>query len=368
MKKIGIITFHKAHNYGAVLQAYALQKVLSQNHNVSIINYRNEQIEDSYKVVRIKKENIISLAKSLISSFIYYSKNKKRHINFDEFIKEYMNLTDEYKSEQELKDNPPDLDIYITGSDQVWNYNISGKKIDAYTLNFGNKNIKKISYAASIGTLTFDEINKEKYVENINKIHKISVREEKAQEYLKDVFDNNVEVTLDPTLLVKKEDWEKQFDLENTEKQKYIFVYTLTKDAKYYEIINWLSKKTGLKVIHLGKRNEKIKNILRNAYSDGPVEFLKLIKNAEYVITSSFHATVFSLIFNKKFWSIPPKKTGSRITNLLEKLRISNRIVYTLEEFKNKKYDEKIDYIEVDKKLEKERKKSIDWLNDAINS
>ena len=140
----------------------------------------------------------------------------------------------------------------------------------------------------------------------------------------------------------------------------------VAEDPEYYKVIEYLSEKTGLKIIHASKRNKGIKNILRNAYTDGPIEFIKLIKNAEYVIATSFHATVFSIIFHKKFWIIPPKKTSSRITDLLKMLNIENRAIDSLENFKEKKYDEEINYSEVDEKLQAQREISLNFLDNAI--
>lgn len=367
-KKIGIITFHNAHNYGAMLQVFALQKVIMEKYDTKIIDYRNEGIEKKYKITRINKKNIFTRIKSIIATIVFYRKNKKRYQKFDRFLKENLNLTQRYNSEEELKRNPPKLDVYITGSDQVWNYEISAKKIDAYTLNFGKEEIKKISYAASIGKNTFDEEYKKYYKNNIEKLDAISVREEEAKKYLASMIKKDIQIVLDPTFLIEKDKWEELFDLENKEKEKYIFAYILTEDPEYYKTINYLSKKTGLKVIHVSKKNRGIKNILRNAYSDGPIEFLRLIKNAEYIVATSFHATVFSIIFNKKIWVIPPKDTSSRITDLLDKLNISGRAFNKFEEFIYKDYDEEIDYKEVNKKLKEERKKSLNWLENAIGS
>lgn len=366
-KKIGIITFHRAHNYGAMLQVYALQKTL-EKYDTVVIDYRNKEIEDTYKVLRINKRNIFTRIKSMVASVIYYKRLSKRHKSFDEFLKENIKLSKSYYTEDELKKLPPKLDIYITGSDQVWNYDIAAKKIDAYTLNFGEKNVKRISYAASMGKNSLDSDHEEMYIKNIKKLDAISVREKKAKEFLSTFINKEIVVTLDPTLLLKASQWEELLQLRNIEKEKYIFAYILTEDPEYYRIVKYLSSMTGLKIIHVSKRNKGIKNILRNAYADGPIEFLKLIKNAEYVIATSFHATVFSIIFHKKFWVIPPKKTSARITDLLEMLNIRERAVSTLEDLEKKNYDNPINYESVDQIIEKERKKSINWLENKINN
>lgn len=367
MKKIGIITFQRAHNYGAILQVYALQNILSEKYNTEIIDYRNNEIENEYRILRRNKRSIKSLIKSIILSILYIGKNVKRYNKFNEFIKQNIKLTESYKTEKILKKNYPKKDIYITGSDQVWNYDIAGKKIDAYTLNFGDENIKKISYAASIGKKELNQDNIEKYIKNISKLDFISVREKDAKIYLNKIINNPVDITLDPTLLLTGKEWEDLLLKDTNPYKGYILGYTVSNDMEYYKILNYLSNKTGKKIIHFDRNNRKIKNVLKNAYATGPIEFLQLIKNADYVIATSFHATVFSILFHKKFWIIPPKKTSSRMISLLEMLGIKNRIVESLEEFETKDYDEDISYNIIEDKLKLERENSINWLNNAIS-
>ena len=134
---------------------------------------------------------------------------------------------------------------------------------------------------------------------------------------------------------------------------------------EYMKIVNELSKKTGFKVMTTSAFKMYDNQIVSDKFYN-PLEFIKLIKNSEYVVTTSFHATVFSIIFNKKFWVVPHKTTGSRVTDLLKKLDISSRAVNSLEEFKKLDFDENIDYENVNKILEKEREKSINWLINAI--
>ena len=172
---------------------------------------------------------------------------------------------------------------------------------------------------------------------------------------------------MDPTLLLTKKQWENEIKTLTGNKEKYILAYVVEKDEQYIKIVNNLSEKTGLKIIHFGKTNPGYKNVLKSAYTEGPLEFINYIKNAEYVVATSFHATVFSVIFHKKFFIIPHKKTGSRVTNLLDKLGIENRTFNTLEEFKNIDYNFGMNWDNVEERLGKERKKSLDWLEKSIN-
>ncbi len=367
-KKIDIITFQCAYNYGAILQAFALQKKLMELGNeVKIINYRNPFLEKGYRVINLNTKNIKALMKSILSNIYFFKTKYKRYKNFKNFINKNFNLTMEYKGEEELKKDPPKADIYVTGSDQVWNSQITKGLQDSYTLNFGEEDVKRISYAASIGNSTIDSKEKKDYKDKISKLDYISVREEEGKKILEEFIEKPIEVVLDPTLLLTKEDWDSEIKGMKTEKEKYILAYVVDPDDEYIKIVNYLSEKTGLKVIHFSRKNKGIDNILRNAHTEGPLGFINLIKNAEYVVATSFHATVFSIIFNKKFFVIPHKITGSRVYNLLNKLEIENRAVKDLEEFKKIDYNKEINYEKTKKLLETERKKSLDWIEKAIN-
>ncbi len=367
-KKVDIITFQCAHNYGAILQVYALQQTIEKMHKkVEIINYKNKIIERQYKVINVDRKNLKNFLKSIVSDILFFQKRYKRYQNFEKFVKERLNLTKIYKSEEALKNEPPIADVYITGSDQVWNSNITYGLQDAYTLNFGKKNIKRISYAASIGNSKISDNEKEIYKEKISIINNISVREESGKKALEQIIYSPIEVVLDPTLLLTKKQWENEIKTLTGNKEKYILAYVVEKDEQYIKIVNDLSEKTGLKIIHFGKTNPGYKNVLKSAYTEGPLEFINYIKNAEYVVATSFHATVFSVIFHKKFFIIPHKKTGSRVTNLLDKLGIENRTFNTLEEFKNIDYNFGTNWDNVEERLGKERKKSLDWLEKSIN-
>ena len=270
------------------------------------------------------------------------------------------------KIENSSQINLDNVDAVITGSDQVWNSNLTGGLDDVYTINFGSNKLKRISYAASLGKNKIEENLQKEYKDKLSRIDKISVREESAKEALNKLLPNKeIEVVLDPTLLLTKDEWNKKINKNNSEKEKYILSYIVENNPEHTRIVDELSKNTGLKVIHFEKK-KKYNRVLRSAYIDGPIEFINLIKNAEYVVTTSFHATVFSIIFNKKFWVVPHKTTGSRVTDLLDKFEISNRAIQSLEAFNKKKYDEEIDYKKVNKILEKEREKTIRWLTNAI--
>lgn len=362
MKKIDIITFHNAYNYGAFLQAYALQKVLKEKENVvEFIDYEQKKITNNYKILKIDKNNIL---KSCLANFFFFSKRFRRNKKFRRAIKQNFLLSKKYHTEQELKQNPPKADVYITGSDQVWNIGITGGLKDAYTLNFGDPRIKRISYAASMGKCIEEE--KEQYKQKLDRLNAIAVREEEAKQYLENIINKDIQVTLDPTLLIETKEWNSCLKQVKKDKEQYILAYNVQKSTEFYKIVNYLAKQTNLKIYYFDERNMYYKGDTKNVCTAGPFEFIELIKEAKYIVTTSFHATVFSILFQKKFFVIPHTKTGGRVTNLLKKLNVENRICENFEKFKDIDYDFETKYDLVNSILEKERKKSLDYLDKAI--
>ena len=360
-KNIGIFTFHRAHNYGALLQAYALQELLSEKYNPFFVDYYNLKIYGGYKIIRPLGKNFLKWPVRLFNDIKQITIRKERYDVFEKFI------SDNLKIKKYDINCLNDCDVLITGSDQVWNPLITGSLLNEYTLYFPNNTSKKIAYAASCG---FDE-NIIKYANDfklkLSKIDEISIREESCKNKLSEIIpDKKIQTVLDPTLLLNMRQWEEKIvDLNLQKTDKYIFAYVVAPNDEYMKIVNELSKKTGFKVMTTSAFKMYDNQIINDKFYN-PLEFIKLIKNSEYVVTTSFHATVFSIIFNKKFWVVPHKTTGSRVTDLLKKLCISNRAVNSLEEFKKLDFDEDIDYENVNKILEKEREKSINWLIDAI--
>lgn len=367
-RNIKIVTFQRAHNFGAFLQAYALQeKLCNLGYNTEIVDYQNKNIDTMKPIHIYKKNNIKWTIKSLLYYIIYKDKLNKKYFVFNSCITNYLHLTKSIKNVKELSEIIQNKDILITGSDQVWNPKITKGVDDIYTLNLNN-DIKKISYAPSIGSISCIDYYKEKLISNLGQIDKISVREHEAEKYLSGLLNRKVRVVLDPTLLLTRLEWNevaKKYDNHGNYSDKYIIAYQVAYNEEYLKIVNNLAKCSNLKIIYFDLKNIYYGKSI-NKFEASPFEFINLIKNAEYVVTTSFHATVFSIIFNKKFWVVPHKITGSRVTDLLAKLDISNRVVNTLEEFNKKDYNEDINYNKINKILEKEREKSIEWLCNAI--
>lgn len=376
MKKVGIVTFHLAHNYGAVLQAYALTTYLKKynNNDVEMINYYNKRVYGSYKIFKPFRKNLIKYCSQLLEDIRFYNDNKERYKTFEKFINNNFKLTKRFKNVCSLNQKNMYYDFLITGSDQVWNKKIVGELSDVYTLNIlnGDNNIKKISYAASIGNTDMVKNNMEEYKNKLNQINYISVRENDAYKVLKEILPKEKKImqVLDPTLLLTKKEWN-EFLKNNQpecirEAEKYIIAYDVAPNDEFIKIANYVSSITDLKIIYFDKKNPGFKNKSISAYKRGPVSFVNYIKNAEYVITTSFHATVFSIIFNKKFFVIPHKQTGSRVISLLDLLNIKDRVYNDFDDFKNININKAVKWNLVEEKLSKEREKSVKWLKSAM--
>ena len=356
MKKIGILTFQRALNYGAVLQAYGLVETLKKNINddytIEIIDYRSETIEKTRSIkTRLDKVSIKNLLRAILLV------NKKYRFNkFNKFLP----ISKKKYDNSNIEDLKNDYYKIIVGSDQVWNSNITNSDYN-YLLDFDFDN--KYSYAASIGQKKIDDNNISSYRDCLSKFRKISVREIEGKNILKEQL--NIEcdgVHLDPALLLEKKDWEKIATQNSVD--KYILIYNVLKPDHILDVAKKISSQTGYKIkIIPNGINPKIDNSKK--YFPDVVGFLNLFKNAEYILTNSFHGTVFSIIFNKKML-IELKKNGSgndRIITLLNKCNLSDRIL-NLENIDILYND--IDWKNTNKLLDDYRQESIEYLRDVI--
>lgn len=364
--KIGILSFHDSRNYGAILQIYALKKTLEKfDVEVSIIDYSVIENEFCFSLDKeIKNKGLIlGVAKyGFYKLFVKKAMNSKRQ-KFLDFTKKYLNLSMRYNSINEFEQKN-DFDIIICGSDQIWNPEITKGFDRMMFCDLQNKRIKKYSYAASVGDVKIIDTVKYKkdFFELIENFDKVSVREKELGEFINKNSNIKPIVTLDPTLLLNAEEYDLIEDIR-THNQKYILIYQLARYDKSIEIAKTLSKEKDLKIIEIVNNPYLIKRNKYMEFDTSVPEFLDLFKNAEYVITNSFHGTVFSIIFRKNFYTIASRTRNSRIINLLNVLNLNDRLLL---EDNNDFTRESINYDEVNQLIEKERKISIEYLRDII--
>ncbi len=362
MLKVKMLTFHNAENYGATLQAYALKETLKKlGTNPSFVNYENKAILADYKLIRTNS------LKSFFSSLCFLPRNLKRKISFKSFSDAYLDANSKkYTEISQIEQDVETGDVFLAGSDQIWNPELTDGLSDIYTLNFKtDKNIKRVIYGASLGNEELLQKHALDFKTKTEKLDYISVREQSIINPLENICGKKVEQVIDPTLLLDKSDWDKLISNNatiNLKDKKYILVYTLFESDEVTKIANYISKITGLKVIHFRKYNA-YDNEYMNLYSKGPIDFVNAFKNAEYVITNSFHGTVFSIIYEKKFYSVLPIARAGRIKDLLGTLNLSSRIVENME---NINFDKEIDYTYAKEKIEEMKSQSIEYLKKGV--
>lgn len=340
-KKIGIITFHASHNCGSMLQAYALQSTLTRlGYTNEIINFSNAGSREMYSIlpkIHFCRRGIRGRISLWFKSLGYYSLLKRQSEFYVSFLSQYLHLTEkEYRSDEELKNESFDFTHYITGSDQVWN--ICCKDADtAYYLDFVIEG-KKIALAVSTGATILKNVAKDIsiYERLVESFDAISVRERNSVKQFQELSGrNDIELLIDPTLLFTQKDWESQFDLSKPIVQgDYIFYYAFHYSHEVNAIVKQIAQTLHIPVIIIDARAWGVNNCKKDGLTlcekSGPIAFLNLMKYAKIVLTTSFHGTVFSVIFRRIFWFIDStmhNECDDRASTLLDQLGLTDRMI-----------------------------------------
>ncbi len=361
--KIAVITLHRVRNYGSSLQTLATQSFFEKmGFQVEVIDYYPERYTSVGLLKRLKnkseklKHNVILLTGArVIMAFSYF----KKKIVFDRFLKRYIKMSGKtYRTEGELKNYPLRFDAYCTGSDQVWNSHWNEGIDKPLYLSFVPSGKYKFSYASSIGNEILAKEEARTVRELLSDYTHITVRENKGVDVLKSIGIKATQM-LDPTLLFPFSFW-KQYVTGYYAAKKYIVTYNLHHDKRVDTLAQKLSKELGLPVYNI---SYNIHDIVRKGtlkWCPNVENYLDLIKNAQYVITDSFHATVFSIIFHTKFFSIYPEEASSRIRSILALTGLSERAANYIPAVD--KVVAKIDFEEADRILEHERKRASAYI------
>ena len=367
--KIGILTFHNVPNYGAILQAFALSKTIENlGHSVNIINYKCKGNDEQFSPAIAEYNPLHATPKNYIKNTMRWfrykllieSEYKCKYDLFQKFSKQFIKVSDPISDVNLLS---VEYDAVVCGSDQIWNPDITGKYDDFYYAK-GLENFNAISYAASTGDVsTVINYNENDFFERLKNFKHLSVREKQLSKYINQVGKIKCDVVLDPSMLLCSNDYEEIIPSDYDVPQKYVLVYQLARYDKVYEIANKVAKERNLQVIELcGVPYPALhnSNIICNA---GPREFLKLIKNANYVVTNSFHGAAFSIIYKKDFSCVQSRTRSSRLVNLLDGFNIQSRLV-TETDFE---YDiSEINYDNLNILLRQKKEESISFLTTAL--
>lgn len=339
--KTAILTFQDAENYGAALQAYALKNTCASYSDTQVINYYNPFFH----------EKASRSIKSVILNCLHGNQFKRKSYRFREFQKKYIVSNAPEIRRENLEMLNGKYDVFITGSDQVWNLECSGND-STYFLDFVKSGTKN-SYAASLGMPSADD----KKIKNLlMDFDKISVREASGAQYLQKVTGKAYPVVLDPTFLIDCKTWGKLFDL--TFGEKYVLVYEVLNGNQLFEHAKRFAKSHKLKLVCITSSNKPRggAQVIRDA---GPIEWLKLFAGAAYIFTNSFHGLAFSLNFQKQFFVEmlpPPAKTNTRIIEMLETTGLLERSAANAEKLND------IDYNVVSLKINEDRINSLEFL------
>lgn len=370
--QIGIITFHASYNFGSVWQAFALQETLKcLGYDNEIINYRMLSQKDKYSLFPLTGgwktivRNILQLR---------YINNKRRsNQKYEDFITTWLNLSKEVNVVRDLKNFSNKYDEYLTGSDQVWGYDVPefvSSKEDSrspYFLNFTDK--YKISYASSTGVSSLEELIKQK--DNLLSFSHISVREQHGKELIEQIINKHVKVVLDPTYLISHSSWinlANQFDTY-LPTGKYILIYSLQgmkKRKRWIELINKiLSQYPNSQFVTISPFAPITGKQIYNAAFSGPKEILSIFANASYIFTDTFHGMSFSIHFRKSFSLLETTQADYRKKNILTKFHLEERETNNIEKsillFKTP-----ISYTEKEIIIQDAINASLDYLKSAI--
>lgn len=365
--KVGLITIHNTVSYGASLQTYATCRVLTDmGHQVSIIDYS------------LQAQNIDMLHKAAdkfrktVYDFLTGFKRIKKERRFGKFRAAYFPpMTRRYDSKAELDADAPDFDVYICGSDQIWNPNHTMYD-SAYFLSFAEKKGKTImSYASSIGEDSLGQKGKAFLVDNLNRFDYISVREDSAKRLLEEELGcHSIEQNADPTLLLTRDEWLSVAEQNYKLPQKYILFFPMAVNPVGEKIATELKHKIGLPVVALSGASKKIPFVDIQIADAGQADFISLIANADTVVTNSFHGAAFSLNFKKQLIMYKHPSRNTRLESLTRLFKCKKLLAQSIEDFRNTDWNTEWSNTAsgIDVILERERKRSKDYFIRSIGN
>lgn len=366
MSKIGILTFHSANNFGALLQAISLQNTINElgDDDCKLINYKPHFIRKDYSLNPFKSKK----PKAIITSILRIPDKIVRNIKFYIFRSRNTRCTEKCQSQTRFKDVCVCFDKIIVGSDQVWNYTLTEYDMRYFLYGIPNS-VEKLAYGASIGDADFSVDEADEMIQCLQAFHRISVRENATKKLLEHrILNKIIEVVLDPVFLTPKEKWIK-LALKPRQKDYILFFkmgYSKTADPAL-EFAKKLSKKTGYKLLMLWDQETWFRyRDVTHIGPVGPAEFLGWINNAKCVVTNSFHASAFSIIFNTPFYVETEIERKDRILNILNLFELESCGLVRGKTCTDSLVLPQVKWKCVNSRLENERKKSINYVVDIL--
>ena len=373
-KHVGIINLQYTNNYGAAIAAAVLEdvvrKIVGDEYVVNTVDFFPEKFFTCYKD-KIKDEIEIAggvrlWLKEMYSRYFPDEKAPKyNNPKYTVFKDTFLNLTPRYTDASQINKDV-NYSAFITGSDIVWGpKRTTNFRSDGYYLKFAGKGEKRIAFAPSLDHVVNDDLRKIApfYKENIKNLDCISVREKSNVEFIQSLTDKKVHHCYDPVFLVDADYFDDMISVAGvkSDDKKFIYVYILEYNQEIVDYANRLAKEKNMKICYYSANHKDYEADSEDCTTDGPAEFLYRLKNAEYVLTNSFHCIVFSLLFKKKFLSFIRSSISIKSTDLLKEFGLLSRVAT-----KNSNIDEPIDFDKVDEKLREVKASSLGYLEDAL--
>lgn len=367
--KIALVTIQNANNYGALLQLFATQHILKKFGSVEVVNYENRHISRSFDLIRFKPSvhGIMGLCKDVLRVLPRRRAIKK----FKSFIGRNVKLTKDFSFSQLMSGAAADYDVYVAGSDQIWNPTCvsDNSKIDpGYFLTFAENEKKLISYASSMGGYRYTEQQLSEVTAFLLRFDALSVREKDTKQYLERALNRKVEHVLDPTLLLERSEWLQLLPEHSSHAKEYgdyILLYTVPKSPLISATVRYIADKLKLKVVALDQgltAGAKVNKQVRDA---GPIDFIDWFSKAKFVVTDSFHGTCFAVNFEVPFVAVSPGVHSNRVKSLLDLIGLEDRMVSNLGDLANIEMD--FSYEKAVALLSVHRDNSIKYLERALN-
>lgn len=373
MKTIGIITYHHYYNYGTMLQALALQEKVEQlGYQAELIDFKQDNSLSRYEMLKLRIKRMpvyIKERKKYRALADSREKIKEKNELFEQFYKTYLHVgKKKYTTTQQLMENPPVYDGYVVGSDQTWNPFVANSP-EAFFLPFVENKSKKGSYGPSLAVKSLSDEKEKEYRKKLSNFSFLSCREQDGAQLLSRITQKEVKCVLDPTLLLSAKEWGKYCEFE-IPKEPYILVYFLGEKSEHRRAVEKIQKLTNWKIISFPAAYLEMENNDYKKVWGGPKEFLSLIRGAALICTDSFHGTMFSINFQRNFFSFckssdsEESSENSRLYSALNIFGLSNRIIHNMDNLTAE--DISIDYKNVIPILEEQRRDSIEYLENML--
>lgn len=367
MKSIGIITFHRSHNYGSALLAYAMVRIMeSFGLNVKVIDFEHPESRLIYDFVLWNPHKTLWQNFHSFVSMGILGRRRKRRLAFHRFVRKNIPLTRKYVKRTDIREH---FDYLVCGSDQIWNPAAIDSRDDIYFLDFGEAKTVKFSYAASSGSRSVCSVDDSRTRLLLSSLKRIGVREEFMKNYIRDTYGLESTVNPDPTILLTADEWIKLEEIVSGLPSQYILVYSLERVSETVDMAAQIGKKLGMPVVHINNeqnlRSKRKRGADISLFDVSPGQFLWLFHHSSFVVSNSFHGNMFSIIYRKDFVCPIFDFRDTRMETLHERIGLGRtRFVSNASEFSSSNLH--IDYNPLEENIVRFREEGFEFIRECL--